>query len=70
MVLQRNNDEKSSVCCGCQWWIQGRGTEGPPPPPSLFLDQTEARKAEKNLFGDRAPPYLKVWIRHRLLSCV
>ena len=23
--------------------------------PPLFLDQTEARKAEKNLFGDRFP---------------
>ena len=46
------------------------GRLGPP----LFLDQTEARRAEKNLFGDcpplfqglddRAPPYLKVWIRY------
>ena len=42
--------------------------------PHLFLDQAEARRAKKNLFGDRpplsqglddqAPPYLKVWIRH------
>ena len=44
---------------------------------SLFLDQTEARRPEKILFGDpspvlskglddRGPPltYLKVWIRH------
>ena len=30
----------------------------------LFLDQTEAPKAEKNLFGDRDPPYPKVWISH------
>ena len=28
-----------------------RGGSGPP----LFLDQTEARRAEKNLFGDRPP---------------
>ena len=41
-----------------------------PPHPPLFLDQTEARRAEKSFFGDRAPPYLKVWIRHWLLSCV
>ena len=32
-ILHRNNDEKSSVCCGCQRRIQGRG----------FLDQTEVR---------------------------
>ena len=43
--------------------ISGRSRGGPPaapppPPPPLFLDQTEARRAEKN-FGDR-----KVWIRH------
>ena len=43
--------------------------------PLLFLDQTEARTAQKNFFGDGAPPplsqglddwvppYLKVWIR-------
>ena len=45
-----------------------------PGPPPLFLDQTEARRAEKIFSGDhpplsqglddRAPPYLKVWIRH------
>ena len=30
--------------------------------PSLFVDQTEARRAEKMFFGDRLPPppYLKV----------
>ena len=37
-------------------------------PPPLSLDQTEARKAEKKLFGDPSPPppspYLKVWICH------
>ena len=30
--------------------IQGKGPGDPPP---LFLDQTEARRAEKNVFGDR-----------------
>ena len=58
-----------------QWRIQGRG---PPPPAPLFLDQTEARRAEKIIIlgehppphplckglDDRDPPYLKVWIRH------
>ena len=42
--------------------------------PSLFLDETEVRRAKKIIFGDRSnlskgmddrphPPYLKVWIR-------
>ena len=30
----------------------------------LFLDQTEAPKAEKYLFGDQDPHYPKVWIRY------
>ena len=54
----------------------GEGPGGPP----LFFHQTEARRAEKNFFGDtlspppppplfkgrddRGPHYLKVWIRH------
>ena len=33
------------------------GARGGRPP--LFLDQTEA---EKNLFGDPLPPYLRVWM--------
>ena len=52
----------------------GEGLRGP-----LFLDQTEARRVEKNFFETAAPlsqglddrpphfPYLKVWIR--LCSC-
>ena len=54
-----------------QWRIQG-GAQGARATP-LFLDQNEARRAEKNVFGgrgpplsrvldDRPPPYLKVWI--------
>ena len=58
------------------------GPGGPPPPlPPLFLDQTEAQRAKKNVFetppplsqglNDRAPfpPYLKVWIRHWKCQC-
>ena len=36
-----------------QWWIPGGGRRAPLP---LFLDQTEARRAEKFFFGDRPPP--------------
>ena len=39
--------------------IQGRGPGGPPP---LFLNQTVARRAEKNFFRPPHPPYLKVWM--------
>ena len=43
--------------------------EGPGGPPPLFLDQNEARRAEKFWGGRRPPPllpYLKVWICHCL----
>ena len=46
-----------------QWWIQGGalGTRL-----TLFLDQTETRRAEKKNIRDRPPPppYLKVWMHH------
>ena len=41
------------LCIPLQWRIQGRGPGGPGPP--LFFDQNEARRTEKNFFGDRAP---------------
>ena len=45
---------------GMQWRIQGEGLGGLPP---LFLDQTEAQRAEKNFFAYRTPPpYLRFWI--------
>ena len=51
----------------CQWRIQGRGLGGLGPP--LFLDQTEARRAEKNCFGDQTPhPYLWVLMTGPALS--
>ena len=43
-----------------QWRIQGGREARALPPPPLFLDHTEARKAEKNSFGDRAAPFLRV----------
>ena len=36
------------------------GARGARPP--LFLDQTEARRTEKNVFDPPPPPYLMVWI--------
>ena len=36
--------------------------EGIPPRP-LFFDQNEAQRAKKKFFGDRSPPYLRVWMR-------
>ena len=38
--------------------------EGPAPPPPLFLDQTEARRAEKYFFGDQLTPlpHIRVWM--------
>ena len=43
---------------------------------SLFLDQTEARRAENNFFGDQLtpapppppPPYLRLWMTAPFLS--
>ena len=44
--------------------------EGPGGGPSLFLDQTDARRAKKNLFGDHppSPPYLRIWMTSSYLS--
>ena len=41
-----------------QWRIQG-GAQGARDTP-LFLDQNEARRAEKNVFGGRGPPLSRV----------
>ena len=38
----------------------GGSWEGALPPVPLFLDQTEARRAEKKI--ETPPPYLRVWM--------
>ena len=60
----------------------GSGVSRGAPPPPLFLDETEARRAENIFFlnhpppplisgsGWPGPPYLKVWICHCLESPV
>ena len=58
---------------GYQWRIHGRGLGDPGPSP-LFLDQTEARRAENKFLetgpplskglDDRPAPYFVVCIRH------
>ena len=42
-----------------QWRIQGKGPGGPP---SLLLDQNEARRAEKFFFEPPPAPYLRIWM--------
>ena len=49
-VLRKWTQKKYSF----QWRIYWRGPKGPGPP--LFLDQTEAPRAEKKFFWDRASP--------------
>ena len=41
----------------CKYSVADPG-EGPVGSPPLFLDQTEAQRAEKNFFGDLSPPPL------------
>ena len=44
----------------CKVADPGVGPGGPPP---LFLDQTEARRAEKKFFWETGPPpFLRVWM--------
>ena len=48
----RMTDPSSSLSKHVSYELQWRIQEAPP----LFLDQTEARRAEKRFFGDRPPP--------------
>ena len=45
---------------------RGGAVGGATPFPPLVLDQTEARRAGKNVFGDRPPPFLRVWMTEPL----
>ena len=63
---------RESYACGLMTCINLSGGSRAPSLPSLFLDQTETRRAEKHFFNppalsqgldDRSPSYLKVWIR-------
>ena len=61
---KEKNSQPTNCICQLQWRIQGRGLGPPPPPPPshhLFLDQTEAQRAEKIFFlggGLRPPPLI------------
>ena len=46
--------------CDCSGVSRG-GAQGDRPPP-LFLDQTEAQRAEKKFLATGPPPYLRIWI--------
>jgi len=72
----RPHDSKNMRLQRC--WIQGRGPGGPGPP--LFLDQTEARRAEKFFWrpppslsqglDDRASPPSFIWLRVWIRQCL
>ena len=47
----------TNTSCGSR----GGAQRGPAPTP-LFLDQNEARRADKNNFESAPPPYLRVWM--------
>ena len=53
------NTHKSKVTQKENVHFSGGSREGPGGP-TLFLDQTEARRAEKSVFGDRVPPFLRI----------
>ena len=49
-------------CNEIQWRIQGRGPGSPPPLPPLIFRPNWGPKGRKNSFGDRATPFLRVWM--------
>ena len=68
-----------NICSKKQILVADPGERPAPPPPPLFLDQTEAQRAEKKFLETlpssylrvwmtaARPPYLKAWIRHWIL---
>ena len=49
-------------CNEIQRRIQGRGPGSPHPPPPLIFRPNWGPKGRKNSFGDRATPFLRVWM--------
>ena len=49
-------------CCSCGRSRGGAWVGAPPPRLINFLDQNEARRAEKSIFETAPPPYLRVWM--------
>ena len=57
MLKQQKKEPSYIIWTADQWGIQGRGPGGPSPPPLSFLDQTEARSAEKSSSAVRPTPF-------------
>ena len=56
---------KITITSTCKGSKRGGGSKGGargPPPPTLFLDQTEAQRAQRNFLGDKPTSYLRVWM--------
>ena len=50
----------TSTCKGSKRGGESKG--GALAPPTLFLDQTEAQRAQRNFLGDKPTSYLRVWM--------
>ena len=55
MLKQQKKEPSYIIWTADQWGIQGMSPGGRPPP--SFLDQTEARSAEKSFSGVRPTPF-------------
>ena len=48
--------------CTLQWRIKKRGPGGGGPGPSPYFQTKLRPEGGKNVFGDRAPAYVRVWM--------